>query len=159
MPTRPGAAEYFFASGYYPLPEDPRTYTQDYVAAAIAYYEKHGLAATVEYYRSEESVAEGVWFLALLDKDGKFLTHYVNDGLIGTDAEDYWSPDGTDVGRKNAGVNRGRPLVPGHVPERSGRRGQPPDYVGHPTRRPDIHFGLLRPSNGRPNRTLTRRRV
>ena len=89
-----------FASGYYPLPEDPRTYTQNYVAEAIAYYEKHGLAATVEYYRSKESVAEGVWFLALLDKDGKFLTHYVNDGLIGTDAEDYWSPDGTDVGRR-----------------------------------------------------------
>ena len=89
-----------FASGYYPLPEDPRTYTQDYVAEAIAYYENHGLAATVDYYRSKESVAEGVWFLALLDKDGKFLTHYVNDGLVGTHAEDYWSPDGTDVGRR-----------------------------------------------------------
>ena len=89
-----------FASGYYPLPEDPRTYTQNYVAEAIAYYEEHGLAATVEHYQSEESVAEGVWFLALLDKDGKFLTHYVNPGLVGTDAEDYWSPDGTDVGRR-----------------------------------------------------------
>ena len=89
-----------FASGYYPLPEDPRAYTQNYVAEAIAYYEEHGLAATVEHYQSEESVAEGVWFLALLDKDGKFLTHYVNPGLVGTDAEDYWSPDGTDVGRR-----------------------------------------------------------
>ncbi len=89
-----------FASGYYPLPEDSRTYTQNYVAEAIAHYENHGLAATVEYYRSEESVAEGVWFLELLDKDGKFLAHYVNEGLIGTDAEDYWSPDGTDVGRR-----------------------------------------------------------
>ena len=91
-----------FASGYYPLPEDPRKYTQDYVAEAIAYYDEHGQEATVEYYGSKESVekGEGVWFLALLDKDGKFLTHYVYPGLVGTNAADYWSPDGTDVGNK-----------------------------------------------------------
>ena len=144
-----------FASGYYPLPEDPRTYTQNYVAEAIAYYEEHGLAATVEHYRSEESVAEGVWFLALLDKDGKFLTHYVNPGLVGTGRRRLLVAGRDGRGPENAGVNRGRALVPGHVPQRSRRRGQPPDHVGHPARRPDIHFGLLRRSNGRPNRTLT----
>ena len=67
---------------------------------AIERYNRDGLAATVEYYKRKESVAEGVWFLELLDKDGKFLNHYVHPGLIGTDAADYQSPDGTDVGSK-----------------------------------------------------------
>ena len=41
-----------FASGYYPVSEDPAAYTQAYVADAIAYYKENGLDATVAYYNS-----------------------------------------------------------------------------------------------------------
>lgn len=60
-----------FASGYYPV-DDPRETTQDYVARAIAFYEREGLEATVAHYNSKESV-EGQWYLVLVDSDRTLL--------------------------------------------------------------------------------------
>ena len=52
-----------FASGYYPV-DDPRARTQQYVAEAIAFYQREGLEATIEYYDSPQSI-DGQWWLTL----------------------------------------------------------------------------------------------
>ena len=63
-----------FASGYYVTPE-PRAYTQQYVADAIAYYESEGLEATIEYYNSPESI-DGQWSLLMVSvPDGVILAY------------------------------------------------------------------------------------
>ena len=62
-----------FASGYYPTAADPRAYTQQYVADAIARYEREGREATTAYYNSQESV-DGQWYLLMVSaQDGKLL--------------------------------------------------------------------------------------
>ena len=45
---------YIFASGYYPLPDDPKAYTRDYIQKAIDMYESDGLEAVVAHYNSRE---------------------------------------------------------------------------------------------------------
>ena len=72
-----------FASGYYPE-EDPRVYTQAYVAEAIAHYDREGLEATVAYYNSPESV-DGQWYLNIIDADGTILTSPLFPNEIGKD--------------------------------------------------------------------------
>ena len=87
-----------FASGYYPE-EDPRAYTQAYVAAAIAYYDREGLDATVAYYNSAESI-DGQWFLSMIDANGTTLTAPLfpsqigqssNAHKVGITEEGHWS--------------------------------------------------------------------
>ena len=73
-----------FASGYYALPDDPRTYTQDYVDDAIAHYDREGFDATVAYYNSPESVQYGLWRLTLYDGNGTVLTEAVSPHRVGT---------------------------------------------------------------------------
>ena len=74
-----------FASGYYPVTDDPEGYTQEYVRKAIERYEKDGLEATVAHYNSEASI-EGQWYLVITDEDGIFLTHPILPHLIGVTA-------------------------------------------------------------------------
>ena len=71
-----------FASGYYPMVEDPRAYTIGYVEQAIAYYEREGREATVAYYNSAESI-DGDWYLVLLDETDAILTNAVFPNIIG----------------------------------------------------------------------------
>ena len=71
-----------FASGYYPVVEDPRAYTVGYVEQAIAYYEREGREATVAYYNSAESI-DGDWYLVLLDETDAILTNAVFPNLLG----------------------------------------------------------------------------
>ena len=71
-----------FASGYYPVVEDPRAYTVGYVEQAIAYYEREGREATVAYYNSAESI-DGEWYLVLLDENDAILTNAVFPNIIG----------------------------------------------------------------------------
>ena len=73
-----------FASGYYALPDDPRAYTQAYVAEAIAYYDREGIEATVAYYNNAESVQYGLWQLILYDANGTVLTNAVAPHQVGT---------------------------------------------------------------------------
>ena len=73
-----------FASGYYPSQvEDPRAYTQDYAARAIAMYEREGLTATTTYYNSLDSYEHGQWFLMMTDGDLKILAHPLAPQLVG----------------------------------------------------------------------------
>ena len=73
-----------FASGYYVTPDDPRAYTQEYVAEAMAYYDREGFDATVAHYNSSESVTFGLWRLNLYDGEGTVLTEPVHPHRIGT---------------------------------------------------------------------------
>ena len=73
-----------FASGYYPELEDPRAYTQAYVAEAIAYYDANGRDATVAHYNSPASV-DGQWVLLLVDEHNAILANVLNPSSIGRD--------------------------------------------------------------------------
>ena len=71
-----------FASGYYPVVEDPRAYTIAYVEKAIEYYKENGREATVAYYNSGESIDKD-WYLVLLDENDLIMTNVVFPNLIG----------------------------------------------------------------------------
>ena len=73
-----------FASGYYPVAEDPEAHTMAYVQAAIDRYESDGLEATVAYYNSSESF-DGASFLFLIDENDLYLVHPLVPRRIGTD--------------------------------------------------------------------------
>ncbi len=73
-----------FASGYYPSIEDPAGRTRAYVQEAIDRYEREGLAATVAYYNSPESV-DGQWHLTLLDENDIYLVNPLLPVLVGKD--------------------------------------------------------------------------
>ena len=73
-----------FASGYYPEAEDPRAYTQKFVADAVARYKRDGREATIAYYNSPESI-DGQWLLTMAsEQDGTILTNALNPNLVGT---------------------------------------------------------------------------
>ena len=74
-----------FASGYYPVREDPAAYTQAYVADAIAYYKENGLDATVAYYNSPASI-DGQWFLLLFDENNVTLAAAATPHMVGQKA-------------------------------------------------------------------------
>ena len=71
-----------FASGYYPVVEDPRAYTVGYVEQAIEYYKRDGREATVAHYNSAASI-DGDWYLVLLDENDAILTNAVFPNIIG----------------------------------------------------------------------------
>ena len=75
-----------FASGYYPVPDDPEAYTLAYVQTAIDRYQTDGLEATIAYYSSEESF-DGASFLFLVDENDLYLVHPLRPELIGTDVK------------------------------------------------------------------------
>ena len=71
-----------FASGYYPVVEDPRAYTVGYVEQALEYYKREGREATVAHYNSAASI-DGDWYLVLLDENDEILTNAVFPNIIG----------------------------------------------------------------------------
>ena len=88
---------YIFASGYYPLPDDPEGYTRSYVQKAIDMYERKGLEATAAHYNSFESM-DGQWYMVIIGEDGKTLADARLPGHVGKDAEDFVTSDGFNVG-------------------------------------------------------------
>lgn len=84
-----------FASGYYPV-SDPQETTQDYVARAIAFYDREGLEATVAHYGSKESI-EGQWFLTMFDLEYTVLLDPLEPSLIG-------KPSGIEIDADENGV-------------------------------------------------------
>ena len=72
-----------FASGYYPDTEDPRAYTQQYVADAIARYDREGREAAIAYYNSPESI-DGQWSLIMVSaSDGVILANGIFPNTVG----------------------------------------------------------------------------
>ena len=69
----------------------PRAVTQAYVAAAIAYYERDGLEATLAYYNSEESIEGERGMMILQAGDQTVLSSVLYNQLIGTNS--YTAPD------------------------------------------------------------------
>ena len=89
---------YVFASGYYPVPGDPQTYTKGYVQKAIDLYDSDGLDATVTHYNSSESL-DNQWYLTLVSvADETALAHGLNPSLSGTNATDLIDPEGFNTG-------------------------------------------------------------
>ncbi len=73
-----------FASGYYPEVEDPRAYTEQFVADAVARYKRDGREATIAYYNSPESI-DGQWLLMMVDEqDGTILANALFPQRVGT---------------------------------------------------------------------------
>ncbi len=73
-----------FASGYYPEVEDPRAYTQQFVADAVARYKRDGREATIAYYNSPESI-DGQWLLLMVnERDGAILANALTPQSVGT---------------------------------------------------------------------------
>ncbi len=73
-----------FASGYYPEAEDPRAYTQQFVADAVARYKRDGREATIAYYNSPASI-DGQWDLSMVnEEDGMILANAVFPQRVGT---------------------------------------------------------------------------
>ena len=72
-----------FASGFYPVTDDPEDYTQEYVRDAIAYYDDKGRDATFTHYQSDASW-EGQWYLIVTDESGTLLVNPVYPHLVGT---------------------------------------------------------------------------
>ncbi|MYD92111.1 MAG: hypothetical protein F4Y02_00160 [Chloroflexi bacterium] len=75
-----------FASGYYPVADDPAAATMAYVQAAIDRYERDGLDATAAYYNSRESF-DGASFLFLIDENDLYLVNPLIPQRIGTDVK------------------------------------------------------------------------
>ena len=90
-----------FASGYYPVEEDPAARTQEYVQEAIAYYEREGLEATVTFYNSEESF-DGQWNLSVWDANGIAIVAPVLTRSLGTNIQDVRLRSGRELGKEFA---------------------------------------------------------
>ena len=99
-PDHTGALEYkhvwvmrhnglLFASGWYVIADE---FTKSLVFAAVGKFRSAGLAATIEYCNSAETV-EGEWFAFIADSSGTIVDHY-NKALVGTDLKDLL---GTDI--------------------------------------------------------------
>ena len=90
-----------FASGYYPVIDDPEGRTLAYVQEAIDRYERDGLEATVAHYNSPESI-DGQWHLILIGENDTYLVHPLLPGLIGQDVNQVGTPGrgaGATIGR------------------------------------------------------------
>ena len=79
--------------------EDVADVTVDYVNRAIEMYDREGLAATVAYYDSRESV-DGQFYLFLIDENDIYLAHPIFPHLKGTDIKDVVGSDGQELGKE-----------------------------------------------------------
>ena len=91
-----------FMSGHSVLSENVAAATQDYVARAIAFYQEHGLDATIERYNSLVSSLEGHFYLFLIGPDDLYLAHPIFPGLIGTDIKNVTDRAGDPLGERIA---------------------------------------------------------
>ena len=90
-----------FVSGYFIVREDLADFTQHYVQKAIDFYDREGLAATIEYYDSRESV-DGQFYLFFIDENDIYLAHPIFPHLKGTDVKDVVGSDGQELGKEIA---------------------------------------------------------
>ena len=90
---------YIFASGYYPVPDDPAEYTQAYVQKAIDLYDRNGLDATATYYSRRASL-DNQWYLVMASvADETVIAHGLYPSLVGTNAADLNDPEGFNIGQ------------------------------------------------------------
>ena len=90
-----------FLSLHFTLRENVEETTKEYVANAIARYEREGLEATVAYYNSRESL-DGQFYLFMMDENDIYLVHPIFPHLIGTDIKDVVGSDGYELGQEIA---------------------------------------------------------
>ena len=90
-----------FVSGYFIVREDLADFTQHYVQKAIDFYDREGLAATIEYYDSRASV-DGQFYLFFIDENDIYLAHPIFPHLKGTDIKDVVGSDGQELGKEIA---------------------------------------------------------
>ncbi len=75
-----------FGSGWYergPSKADAPAYTRDFVSRAINLYQAVGRDATVDYYKTKESV-DGQWYVFIVGEDGYTISHH-NPMFLGRD--------------------------------------------------------------------------
>ena len=72
---------------------DRGEFTVDLVVDALELYEEEGLEATLEYYNSPESVADG-WYVFILDEEDTVIAH-LNQDLLGMDLKGDLGVDST----------------------------------------------------------------
>ena len=75
-----------FGSGWYeagPRKSDRPAYTQAFVERALNLYDAIGREATVEYYKTKESI-DGQWYVFIIDENGYTISHH-NPAIIGRD--------------------------------------------------------------------------
>ena len=90
-----------FMAGHFTLQENLADVTRNYIAKAIAHYDREGLEATTAYYNSRESV-DGHFYLFLIGADDLYLAHPIFPHLIGTDIKDVVGSDGYELGKEIA---------------------------------------------------------
>ncbi|MYC14229.1 MAG: hypothetical protein F4Y39_10935 [Gemmatimonadetes bacterium] len=90
-----------FMAGHFTLQENLADVTRNYIAKAIAHYDREGLEATIAYYNSRESV-DGHFYLFLIGADDLYLAHPIFPHLIGTDIKDVVGSDGYELGKEIA---------------------------------------------------------
>ncbi len=81
--------------------EDPAAYTQYFVDQAIAYYEAHGLEATIEYYNTPESI-DGDWYVFIGDANDIMLAHAAVPANVGLPFDQVLGPGGYPSGAQAA---------------------------------------------------------
>ena len=101
---------YTFGSGWYepgPPKSDAPAYTKAFVESAINLYNAIGREATLEYYKTTDSV-DGQWYIFIVDGDGYTLSHHQpkylgRDPALRFDAKGYFYGDdlmsATEAGR------------------------------------------------------------
>ena len=86
-------------------PPDPATvpaeYTQYFVDQAIAYYEAHGLEATVAFYNTPESI-DGDWYVFIGDANDIMLAHAAVPDNVGLRFDQVLGPGGYPSGAQAA---------------------------------------------------------
>ena len=110
-----------FVSGHSVLAEDVEESTREYVAKAIARYDKDGLDATIAYYNSQDSL-DGQFYLFLIGADDIYVAHPIFPHLIGTDIKDVVGSDGQELGKEIAeatedGILGRVPVAPSDDPQ------------------------------------------
>ena len=90
-----------FMAGHFTLQENLADVTRNYIAKAVAHYDREGLEATVAYYNSRESV-DGHFYLFLIGADDLYLAHPIFPHLIGTDIKGVVGSDGYELGKEIA---------------------------------------------------------
>ena len=90
-----------FTSGHFIIREDRADFAQYYVQKATDFYDREGLAATIEYYDSRASV-DGQFYLFFIDENDIYLAHPIFPHLKGTDIKDVVGSDGQELGKEIA---------------------------------------------------------
>ena len=90
-----------YLSLHFILRENVEETTKEYVAKAIAHYEREGLEAMVAHYNTRESL-DGQFYLFMMDENDIYLVHPIFPHLIGTDIKDVVGSDGQELGKEIA---------------------------------------------------------